>query len=260
MGSETRGIHALIPARGGSKGVPRKNIIDVGGFPLVAYSIAAALASRCADTTVVTTDSPEIAEIATQHGAAVPFLRPPEFADDSAPDLAYIGHYLNWLRQTGADMPELLLLLRPTTPLRDPAVILEAVGKYFNRDGATSLRSIHKLAEPPQKQLVLEDGWLTGLFPQDPRPEYYNLPRQAFPQSYQPNGYIDVVSVDLVLNDDALYGDRTMGFETEPVIEIDHPEDIDRLEYWLDRHGNPLLDEMRLQRGIEIRSSSLKAS
>lgn len=257
MSGTTRSIHALIPARGGSKSVPRKNLYDVAGFPLVAYSIAAAMGSRCADTTVVTTDSPEIAQVAAQHGAKVPFLRPPEFADDSATDMAYIGHYLGWLRETGAELPKLLLLLRPTTPLRDPTVILDAVGTFIHRTGATSLRSVHKLAEPPQKQLALEDGWLTGLFPQDPRPEYYNLPRQAFPQSYQPNGYVDVVSVDFVLSQGALYGDRAIGYETAPVIEIDHPEDMERLEYWLDRHGHPLLDEMRSQRGIVIQGRRL---
>lgn len=252
MSGTTPSIHALIPARGGSKGVPRKNLHDVAGFPLVAYSIAAALGARCTDTTVVTTDSPEIARVAAQHGAEVPFLRPPQFADDSAPDMAYIGHYLTWLRETGAELPKLLLLLRPTTPLRDPTVLMEAVETFLNRTGATSLRSVHKMAEPPQKQLALDGGWLVGLFPHDPRPEYYNLPRQSFPQSYQPNGYVDVVSVDFVLGEGALYGDRAIGFETAPVIEIDDPEDMERLEYWLDRHGHPLLDEMRSQYGVEI--------
>lgn len=238
-------VHALIPARGGSKGVPGKNVRAVGGFPMLAYSILAAREAARIDRTVVTTDADHIAELARQFGADVPFLRPAEFARDEAPDLAYINHYLDWLRAYEDALPDWLVILRPTTPLRDPAVLDAAVDAFAARPEATGLRSVHPLAEPPQKQLGLRDGWLVGLFPHDPRPEYYNLPRQSFPQSYQPNGYVDVVRTAFIRETGLLYGDRAMGFETAPVIEIDHPEDMDYLAYWIERHGDPLLNLLR---------------
>jgi|GEM_PF-274015 len=240
-------VHALIPARGGSKGVPGKNLRPAGGFPLLAYSILAARQAHGVHRTVVSTDTAQIADAARRFGADVPFLRPAEFARDDAPDMAYVGHYLDWLRSQGESLPDWLVILRPTTPLRDPARIDDAIAAFAARPDASSLRSVHALAEPPQKQLGIDNGWLVGLFPQDPRPEYYNLPRQAFAPCYQPNGYVDVVRVDLIAGTGQLYGSKAMAYQTDPVIEIDHPEDMAYLEYWIDRHGDPLLAALRRQ-------------
>ena len=120
-GSGAHGVVALIPARGGSKGVPKKNIAPLGGHPLIAYSIAAA--ARCPDIArvIVSTDAPDIAECARAYGAETPFLRPAPLAQDGSTDLDVVVHALEWLAAHEGLRPELLVLLRPTTPLRDPA-------------------------------------------------------------------------------------------------------------------------------------------
>ena len=237
-------VLALIPARGGSKGVPRKNLADLGGFPLIAYSVAAALSTDAIDRVVVTTDTEEIADVARSYGAEVPFLRPPELAVDESPDIDYVRHALDWLARDAQPDPELLVQLRPTTPLREPARIGEAVEAIRSRPDATGLRSVHALAEPPQKMLGIVDGLLMGLFPDDPRPEYFNLPRQEFPPAYWPNGYADVTRVRTVREHGTLYGSRVLAFVTPPVVEIDGPEELEYLRYRVERFGHGLVDAL----------------
>lgn len=226
-------ILALVPARSGSKGVPGKNVAELGGHPLIAYSVRAGLLAQEVDRVVVTTDSREIADIAVAYGAEAPFLRPVELAHDTAMDEAYIRHALGELGEA-----EMVVQLRPTTPLRDPARIDEAIRLLRERPDATGLRSVHPLAEPPQKMLGIEDGLLTGLFPHDPRQGYFNLPRQAFPPAYLPNGYVDVV-LPPAMDSGTLYGDRMLPLITEPVTEVDGPEDLQYLRFQLARAGVP---------------------
>lgn len=236
---------AIIPARSGSKGVPNKNVRPLAGHPLIAWSIAAGALCPVLERVLVSTDSPEIAELARGYGAEAPFLRPAELARDDSPDVDYIRHALEWLGGRG-ETPDLLVLLRPTTPLRDPALVAAAVEAIVADDEATGLRSLHELAEPPQKMVALEDGYLTGFFPDDPRPEYYNLPRQAFPIGYQPNGYVDVVRARTVLETGVMFGPRVRGFVTPVAVEVDRPEDFDYLAFLAERDRHPLaayLDE-----------------
>jgi CMP-N-acetylneuraminic acid synthetase len=230
-------VIGLVPARSGSKGVPRKNLADLAGFPLVAYSIVAALEAGSIDRVIVTTDSEEIAEVGRRYGAEVPFLRPAELSTDNSLDIDYVRHALD-------------VQLRPTTPLREPERVDEAVGALRARPDATGLRSVHRLAEPPQKMLGIDDGLLTGLFSDDPRPEYFNLPRQAFPPAYWPNGYVDVVRVLTVEQEGgALYGSRVLAFVTPAVVEIDGPEELDYVRYGVERTGHPLVDLLRAGAG-----------
>ena len=235
-------VLAVIPARGGSKGVPGKNLRAVRGYPLIAYSIAAAELCPGIDRAVVSTDSAEIAGIARGFGAEVPFLRPAEYAKDRSPDIDFVMHLIQWLREQEGTVPDYLVNLRPTTPLRDPALIDAAISSIRSRENATSLRSVHPLAEPPQKMMGITDGFLTGLFPSDPRPEYFNLPRQAFPPAYHPNGYADIYLSRMVMETRSLHGSRILGFVTPVTVEIDTPEDIAYLEYLLERAGHPLLE------------------
>jgi len=240
---------ALVPARGGSKGVPGKNIRLLGGHPLIAYSVAAARLSSVIDRVVVSTDSPEIARVAEHYGAEVPFLRPAELARDTSPDLEFVRHAIEWFERYEQYRPEWIIQLRPTTPLRDPILISAALQAIVARHDATALRSVHELSEPPQKMMGIEDGWLIGLFPHDPRPEYYNLPRQSFPTAYHPNGYVDVVRPSVVMVGQSLHGQRILGFVTPPAIEIDLPESLEYLEFALEKHGHPLLDHLNMEFG-----------
>jgi CMP-N,N'-diacetyllegionaminic acid synthase len=234
-------VVAVIPARGGSKGVPGKNLRPVGGYPLIAFSVAAARLCSGIDRTIVSTDSPEIAEVARSYGAEVPFLRPAELAQDRSPDIDFVLHLVRWLEGKEGRAPTTLVNLRPTTPLRDPALVDAAIRALGSAPEASSLRSVHPLAEPPQKMMGMEDGFLTGLFPGDPRPEYFNLPRQAFPPAYHPNGYVDVYRPLLVKETGFLHGPRVLGFVTPVTAEVDTPEDIVYLEFLLARSGHPLL-------------------
>ena len=233
---------AIIPARGGSKGIPGKNIAPLLGHPLIAYSIAASLASGSISRTIVSTDSEEIAAIARQHGAEVPFLRPPEFATDTSTDRDFLLHAISWLDEHENSRPEYIVHLRPTTPLREPAVIDEAVGLIKSSVSATSLRSAHLASKTPYKWFEMDEaGFFRGIRPGDTRPEYYNLPRQSFPPVYDPNGYVDVLRVSQLLNTASVHGDTILGFITPFCHELDAPEDMQLMNYLAERHGSPLL-------------------
>lgn len=243
-----RTVVALIPARAGSKGVPGKNMRVVGGIPLIAWSVAVARQVGAFGRVVVSTDGTEIADAARSFGAEVPFMRPPALAEDRSPDRDYIMHALDFLREEGRE-PSHIAILRPTTPVRAPEVLAAAVGAILAKPAATALRSVHELPEPPQKMMGIEDGWLTGLFPHDPRPEYYNLPRQTFPPAYHPNGYVDIVTRDwLRQSQTGIFGPRVLGFVTEHVIEVDRAGDFDLLEFQVARRRPQLLDAMQAAR------------
>ncbi len=237
-------IYSLIQARGGSRGVPKKNVKLLGGHPLIAFSIAASRLCKGIQRTIVSTDSPEIAEIAKNYGAETPFLRPAEFAGDFSTDLDVFAHAIKWLEENEGNLPDLLVQLRPTTPLRDPALIDEALKEIQANPEATSLRSTHKIAQPPQKMFQVDSaGFWTGFFPNDPRPEYFNLPRQTFPNAYYPNGYVDIVRPDFIRNNPGQFsGPRILAFVTPATIDMDMPEDFEYAEYVLYKQRNPLFD------------------
>lgn len=222
-------IVATIPARGGSKGVPNKNIKLIEGYPLIAYSIMSALLSKQVDRVIVSTDSEEIAEVSKKFGAEVPFLRPSEYAQDNSPDDAHINHTIEWFEKNEQCFPNLLVHLRPTTPMRDPKLIDEAITKFINNPEATSLRSAHKCAESPFKWFLLrEDGFFTGLNTDDM--EEVNKPRQQFEQAYIPNGYVDILSIKHIKETGKLHGNKMASFITPPCIEIDTEYDLKHLE------------------------------
>lgn len=234
-------ILALIPARGGSKGVPGKNLHPLLGHPLLAYSIVAALRCTFVGRVLVTTDNEEILSAAKRFGAEAPFRRPALLAGDMSQDIDYVKHALEWLAVHERWQPELVVLLRPTTPLRDSALVDQAIQALQKDPQATSLRSAHLLNEPPQKMLQIKNNRFTGFFPDDGRPDYFNLPRQNFPQAYHPNGYVDVVRSDYIKKTGKLYGPEIRPFVTSLAVEIDTVEDFERLEWQALRQKPPLL-------------------
>lgn len=239
-------ITGIIPARGGSKGVPGKNIRPLAGYPLIAYSIAAGMMSLRIDRVVVSTDSEEIAEISRRYGAEVPFMRPAEFASDHSRDREFVTHALEWFQVNEGSVPEFLAHLRPTTPLRDPALIDNAVDAIVSNPEATSLRSGHEAPDSPFKWFMLnEQGYFYGFNPDNPRTGYSNLPRQLFPKVYIPDGYVDVLRTSFVLGADDIHGTRIMGYILPVCIEVDAPEDFDFLQYSIEKKGSPLLEFLR---------------
>jgi CMP-N-acetylneuraminic acid synthetase len=239
----TSQVVGIIPARAGSKGVLGKNIRLLGGYPLLAYSIIASNLSSFIERTIVSTDSQNIADIARFYGAEVPFLRPVEIAQDNSTDLEFFEHAINWFEENEGMIPELMVQLRPTTPLRVPPQIDRAISYIKDNPKASSLRSGHQLAEPPQKMFQIDDnGFFQGFFPDDPQPEYYNLPRQMFPKAYHPNGYVDIIKPDFVKENNTLYGPNILAFVTEFAVEADKLEDFDYLEYLLKKDRSPIYE------------------
>lgn len=242
----TKDVVAIIPARSGSKGVPQKNVRLVAEYPILAYSIIAAKLAPSISRVLLSTDSAEYAELGRRFGAEAPFLRPEPLAGDKSTDRDFFLHAMHWLDENEGAVPEWWIHLRPTTPLRDPTHIEAAIRTIQSRPDATALRSGHPASESPFKWFSRdEDGYFRGIRPHDPRPEYYNLPRQAFEAVYVPDGYVDIVRASQVLNSPSLHGNQMLGFESPPCIEVDTLSDFDRLEYELQRHGSPLLDYLK---------------
>lgn len=229
-------VVAIIQARGGSKGVPKKNIRLLGGFPLIAYSIAACRLADEIERTIVSTDSEDIAEISRQFGAEIPFLRPDEYARDNSMDIEVFKHAVQWFKHNEKFIPEYMVQIRPTTPLRDPELINKAVRKIKSTAESTGLVSVHEIRESPCKMFGIEDDFLIGLCPNDPRPEYYNLPRQAFPSVYFGNGYVDIVKSQTLIKYNSCYGRRMLGFIAPDTGEVDREEDFEKLEFNLSRN------------------------
>jgi CMP-N,N'-diacetyllegionaminic acid synthase len=236
-------ITAIIPARSGSKGVPGKNIKLLGGIPLFAFSIIAAKMMPSVSRVIVSTDSNEYAEIAKFYGAEVPFLRPIDISGDKSTDYDLFIHALNWFKGNENYIPEFLLHLRPTTPLRDPQIMEQAVKLLLeNNEVATSLRSGHNAPESPYKWFLKdENNFFKGLR-DDLTPEKVNLPRQSFPSVYVPDGYIDVLKSSVILNSGTLHGDKMLVFESPYCVEVDTKDDFEYLEFQIEREGSTILN------------------
>jgi N-acylneuraminate cytidylyltransferase len=142
---ERRTAVALIPARQGSKRVPGKNVRVLGGHPVIAYTIVPALESGVFDAVVVSTDSEEIAAVARHYGAEVPFLRPPQLAGDTSPDIEWVEYTLSELKRAGRQW-DCFSLLRPTSPFRTAATIRRAWSRFLAQPGVDSLRAVEKCA------------------------------------------------------------------------------------------------------------------
>ena len=219
------GLTAIIPARGGSKGVPRKNIRELAEYPLIAYSIIACKKCPGIERVIVSTDDAEIADTASRYGAEVPFLRPEEYAQDNSTDLDVIKHFYS------IEGAQDLAFVRPTTPLRKAKVMDLFVEQYFKkREIITGMRSAHELPESPYKFFKIVDGIFTGFFDDfNGIKDYTNLPRQMFPKAYHPNGYLDILKKDTVLAGSD-FGSKILPAITEFTVEVDDGYHFELLE------------------------------
>lgn len=220
---------ALIPARGGSKGIPRKNIRPFCGKPLLQWSIDAALASACVDQVLVSTDDPEIAQVAMACGAEVPFLRPAELASDTAPGIAPVLHALEQLPQVSD-----VLLLQPTSPLRTTADIeaIVALRQQAVRESAASLTPSSK--HPAWMYSLSVDQLLEPLLQFD---GVYC--RQQLPPAYVLNGALYLASRPFLLREQAFISPDTMGYvmPAERSVDIDTPSDWQWAEFLMEQQA-----------------------
>jgi CMP-N,N'-diacetyllegionaminic acid synthase len=223
-------VWALVTARSGSKGVKDKNLQQVFGHSILAWSVLAARETAGIDRVFVTTDSAAYMEEARRYGGEVPFQRPAELATDSSTDLEVFDHFLRWAAENCGDLPAAVAHLRPTTPMRDPDVIASAIERALShRSQATALRSVHGSSESPFKWFMKDDdGYLTTL-DGNRALDSANAARQVFPQVLIPNGYVDVIFPEQLVSSGRLHGDAVMPFETETVIEVDTQAELELL-------------------------------
>jgi len=224
-------VLALIPARGGSKGIHRKNLVVLVGKPLIAYSIEQALSSRHITRVIVSTDDAEIAEVARRFGADVPFMRPPQYAQDLSPDIDVFRHALTWLGEHEGYACELVVHLRPTGPVRRVELIDEAIEKILDSPSADSLRSVSWPEQTPYKMWKIVDGMLQPLLRMEDMAEPHSMPRQTLPEVYWQNGYVDIVRPHVVLELGMMCGYKILPFVVqEPIAEIDYEENLPRVQ------------------------------
>ncbi|HMN60440.1 MAG TPA: acylneuraminate cytidylyltransferase [Anaerolinea sp.] len=228
-------VLAIIPARGGSKGIPRKNIKVFAGHPLIAYSIQAGLQARGVSRVIVSTDDEEIAAVARAYGAETPFLRPAELAEDRTLDLPVFQHALDWLAEHEGYRPEALVQLRPTSPVRPPDLVDQAVETLLAHPEADSVRGVVPAGQNPHKmwRIDAETGRMRNLLDVPGVAEPYNAPRQALPPVYWQTGHIDVVRASTVRGG-SMSGAVILPVMVDPAytVDIDTPKDWARSE-WL---------------------------
>ncbi|MBT4764706.1 acylneuraminate cytidylyltransferase family protein [bacterium] len=229
-----KNIVALIPARSGSKGVVDKNIMLLGGIPLISYSIVAAKKSKLIDRIIVSTDSEEYAEIARSYGAETPFIRPKDISGDLATDVEFFKHAVDWLQENENFVPEYFVHLRPTTPFRDPKVLDKAIKEFICSD-YSALRSCHKMSESSYKTFEVENNMFKRICNGESNIEGSNTARQAFPETYDANGYIDIVRSEMISKHNLIHGSKVKAFITNTAHEIDEIGDIDFLEYLIQK-------------------------
>lgn len=231
-------IVAIIPARGGSVGIPRKNVHLVGGRPLICWSITAAVEAASVDRVIVTTDDDEIAQIAREAGAEVPFRRPAELGGAEVPDLPVFQHALRWLAEEETYRPELVVHLRPTSPARPGGLIDEAIEMLRVHPAASSLRSVSPSPVTPWKMWQMDAKGMLRPLLGTLEQEAFNQPRQALPPAWLHDGVIDVVHSEVILGG-SMSGARILAFPLEAglAVDIDHPEDLAAAERALARIG-----------------------
>jgi len=221
-------VLAIVPARGGSKSIPHKNLKPFAGHPLVAYSIAAGLQSGVVDRVIVSTDDPDIAHAAKDYGADVPFMRPPELAQDDTLDLPVFEHALHWLEAREGYRPDIIVQLRPTTPVRPPWTVTRAVEILLEHPEADSVRGVVPSGQTPFKMWRLdESGQLLPLIEVDIH-EAYNQPRQALPATYWQTGHIDAIRRQVLVEKHSMSGDVILPL----LLDASYTVDIDTQRDW----------------------------
>jgi CMP-N-acetylneuraminic acid synthetase len=232
-------ILGVIPARGGSKGIPRKNVRALAGLPLIAYPIRAAAGSARLTRCIVSTDDPEIAATARTYGGEVPFIRPEELARDQTPTGPVLRHAVDWFEQSQGRQVFAVVTLQPTTPLCRSPDIDAAIGLFCaNQPDADSLISVCDAAEHHPLTLYHREGaylnpFVTGIDP--------NTRRQEFPPVFWRNGAIYITRRDLLFAQSRVVSDRPLAYvmPRSQSANIDEPIDLAIAELMLQNAGTP---------------------
>jgi CMP-N,N'-diacetyllegionaminic acid synthase len=217
-------VLGIIPARGGSKAIPRKNLALLANKPLLAWTVEVALESTSLDHLVISTDDPEIAEVGKKLGAEVPFLRPAELATDASTSMDVILHALRWLADNENYRPDYVLLLQPTSPLRTPTDIRESIKLALAKhaDSVVSVCETHQ--HPLWMKGVNEEGTLVDLYPQSAAPAR----RQDLSPVFALNGAIYLALRTFLLSERTFISDRTYAYvmPENRSLDVDTPGDL----------------------------------
>ncbi len=228
-----KNILGVITARGGSKGIPGKNIKLLGGKPLIAYTIESAKKSKLITHLIVSTDDEKIADVCRQYGADVPFIRPKELAQDTTPHLPVMQHAIKFMEEKLGIVFDYAVILQPTSPFRTPEDIDGTIQKLIDTeaDSAVSLVEFDKSMHPMKAKKLEGDKVLSYCLE-----EVEGIRRQDIPIAYRRSGAVYAMKRDLLLKDNRLYGDFVVGYivPKERSIDIDEPIDWIRAEYMLE--------------------------
>lgn len=250
-------VLALIPARGGSKGIPRKNIREFAGAPLIAWSIAAALRAETVTRVIVSTDDEEIAAVAREWGAETPFLRPAELAQDDTADYPVFRQALDWLAAHEDYRPEVVVQLRPTSPVRPLHLVDDSVRLLLAHPDADCVRGVVPSGQNPYKmwKIDAESGRMLPLLQVEGLAEPYNAPRQSLPKTYWQTGHIDAIQVSTILEKGSLTGDEIWPLMIDPryTVDIDTPADWERYERLLQDPHIQAVDPLVSRRAFPAR-------
>ena len=222
-------VLAIVPARGGSRGFPGKNLALLDGQPLVAWAVTAGVRARV-DRLIVSTDDMAIRDAAVAAGAEAPFLRPSALAGDRTPDLPVFLHALDWLRDREGYEPDMVVQLRPTSPLRPPGLVDAAIVALAGHDDTTAARTVTPSPQTPYKMWRSAAGRLEPLLPAPAGvDEPYNAARQQLPRPWWQTGHVDVARV-ATLRAGSMTGPRIAAVEVaaDYAIDIDAPADLER--------------------------------
>jgi len=217
-------ILALIPARGGSKGIPNKNIRPLLGKPLIAYTINAAIGSKVFDRIIISTDSPEIKKVSLEYGAEVPFMRPKNLAQDNTPMIPVIQHALKFLKGKENIYPDIIVLLQPTSPLRKPEHIRLTLDKFL-KSGADSVITVCETRQSPYSMLKFSKDKISyftkDAFTKSGKERYTR--RQDLPKVYISSGAVYITRPDIITRENKILGQDTRAviMKQEDSIDVD---------------------------------------
>ncbi|MFH1836455.1 MAG: acylneuraminate cytidylyltransferase family protein [Methanobacteriota archaeon] len=229
-------ILALIPARGGSKRVPKKNIRLLGGKPLISYTIEAAKKSKHINRIIVSTENEEIAEVSRKYGAEVPFIRPKEISGDESCEIEFFDHTLNWLLENEDYEPDLIVELYPTSPFRTAELIDEAIVKLLKHPEADSLRSVRLCREHPYK-MWLECGGFIEPFVFQEDSNVHTFSHCLLPKVFIQNASINITKPSTIRNKKSPVGDVVVSFimDETPCLDINNEIDFEFAEFIIRR-------------------------
>ena len=231
-------VLAIIPARSGSKGLPKKNVLPLAGRPLLAWSIEHGLQSELTSRAICSTDDENIASIARQYGAETPFLRPKNLSGDNLNDSSFTVHAINWLAINENWHTDIAVILRPTSPIRDPSDIDGVIKMMIENPTAHSCLSVVEAEKSPYKMLRQQsDGYIVPLIKCEVS-DQLNAARQTLPKAFQQTGAIHGIRGEIAIKNNTVIGSIILPYipKNKSILDIDSLEDFEKAELILGQY------------------------